>query len=167
MPHSDVRFRQACVEHAVCSQATKYASLLPNCCSIEEELQKVELQLANTERNANKRGFGMSSVNERNKKTNFLNAYKNVSSAPENQKVIPPQHHISDGQKTMLHSVQHAGQSAADPSILITAQHAVMHNFFYNSHQCLMLQWPHRHCCRSLKCVYQLLLKAVQLEPAA
>ena len=56
-------------------------------CRIEEELQRIEAQLANAERNANKRGFGMSNVNERNKKTNFLNAYKNVSSAPENQKV--------------------------------------------------------------------------------
>ena len=54
---------------------------------IEEELQRIEAQLASAERNANKRGFGMSNVNERNKKTNFLNAYKNVSSAPENQKV--------------------------------------------------------------------------------
>ncbi|DBB07013.1 TPA: hypothetical protein ACH3X1_011604 [Trebouxia sp. C0004] len=53
---------------------------------IEEELQRIEAQLANAERNANKRGFGMSNVNERNKKTNFLNAYKNVSSAPENQR---------------------------------------------------------------------------------
>lgn len=54
---------------------------------MEEELLRVEAQLANAERNTNKRGFGMSNVNERNKKTNFMNAYKNVSSAPENQKV--------------------------------------------------------------------------------
>lgn len=29
----------------------------------------------------------MSNVNEKNKRINFLNAYQNVSSAPENQKV--------------------------------------------------------------------------------
>lgn len=47
----------------------------------------LENRQANTERNANKRGFGMSNVNEKNKRINFLNAYQNVSSAPENQKV--------------------------------------------------------------------------------
>ena len=53
----------------------------------EAELSQLENRQANAERHANKRGFGMSNVNERNKRINFTNAYKNVSSAPENQKV--------------------------------------------------------------------------------
>ncbi|KAL3144358.1 hypothetical protein ABBQ32_004113 [Trebouxia sp. C0010 RCD-2024] len=53
----------------------------------ETELAQIENRQANAERNANKRGFGMSNVNEKNKRINFLNAYQNVSSAPENQKV--------------------------------------------------------------------------------
>ena len=56
-------------------------------CRAEAELAQIEARQANAERNANKRGFGMSNVNERNRKQNFTNAYKNVSSAPENQKV--------------------------------------------------------------------------------
>ena len=53
----------------------------------ETELAQIENRQANAERHANKRGFGMSNVNEKNKRINFLNAYQNVSSAPENQKV--------------------------------------------------------------------------------
>ena len=53
----------------------------------ETELAQIETRQANAERHANKRGFGMSNVNEKNKRINFLNAYQNVSSAPENQKV--------------------------------------------------------------------------------
>lgn len=56
-------------------------------CRAEIELAQIENRQANAERNANKRGFGMSNVNEKNKRINFLNAYENVSSAPENQKV--------------------------------------------------------------------------------
>ena len=56
-------------------------------CRAETELAQIEHRQANAERNANKRGFGMSNVNEKNKRINFLNAYQNVSSAPENQKV--------------------------------------------------------------------------------
>ena len=53
----------------------------------EAELSQLEHRQANSERHANKQGFGMSNVNQRNKHTNFMNAYKNVSSAPDNQKV--------------------------------------------------------------------------------
>ncbi len=53
----------------------------------EAELSHLEHRQANSERHANKQGFGMSNVNQRNKHTNFMNAYKNVSSAPDNQKV--------------------------------------------------------------------------------
>jgi len=53
----------------------------------EAELSHLENRQANSERHANKQGFGMSNVNQRNKHTNFMNAYKNVSSAPDNQKV--------------------------------------------------------------------------------
>ena len=56
-------------------------------CRAETELAQIESRQANAERNANKRGFGMSNVNEKNKRINFLNAFQNVSSAPENQKV--------------------------------------------------------------------------------
>lgn len=56
-------------------------------CRAETELAQIENRQANAERNASKRGFGMSNVNEKNKRINFLNAYQNVSSAPENQKV--------------------------------------------------------------------------------
>ncbi len=57
------------------------------CCRTEAELSHLENRQANAERHANKRGFGMSNVNEKNKRINFMNAYKNVSSAPDNQKV--------------------------------------------------------------------------------
>ena len=61
-------------------------------CRAETELAKIENRQADAERHANKRGFGMSNVNEKNKRINFLNAYQNVSSAPENQKVcLTPQ----------------------------------------------------------------------------
>ncbi|DBA90382.1 hypothetical protein WJX77_011707 [Trebouxia sp. C0004] len=53
----------------------------------EAELSHLEHRQANSERHANKQAFGMSNVNQRNKHTNFMNAYKNVSSAPDNQKV--------------------------------------------------------------------------------
>ena len=56
-------------------------------CRTEAELSQLEHRQANSERHANKQGFGMSNVNQRNKHTNFMNAYKNVSSAPDNQKV--------------------------------------------------------------------------------
>lgn len=53
----------------------------------EAELSHLQHRQATSERHANKQGFGMSNVNQRNKHTNFMNAYKNVSSAPDNQKV--------------------------------------------------------------------------------
>lgn len=56
-------------------------------CRAEKELEQIEHRQAIAEKNANKHGFGMSNVNEKNKRINFLNAYQNVSSAPENQKV--------------------------------------------------------------------------------
>ena len=56
-------------------------------CRAETELAQIEHRQAIAEKNVNKRGFGMSNVNEKNKRINFLNAYQNVSSAPENQKV--------------------------------------------------------------------------------
>ena len=56
-------------------------------CRTEAQLSHLEHRQANSERHANKQGFGMSNVNQRNKHTNFMNAYKNVSSAPDNQKV--------------------------------------------------------------------------------
>ena len=60
------------------------------CCRAETALSQLESRQANAERHANKRGFGMNNVNEKNKRINFMNAYKNVSSAPENQKVGSP-----------------------------------------------------------------------------
>jgi len=66
-------------------------------CRTEAELSHLEHRQANSERHANKQGFGMSNVNQRNKHTNFMNAYKNVSSAPDNQKVS----HL------LVHSIQY------------------------------------------------------------
>ena len=90
----------ACITSRMYQQSSLLA-VLSDCAVVsgrtEAELSHLEHRQANSERHANKQGFGMSNVNQRNKHTNFMNAYKNVSSAPDNQKVS----------KLLLHSTRY------------------------------------------------------------